>query len=338
MDDTGNKSNAIGIIANPASGKDIRRLVSHATSVDNNEKVSIVQRIILAAQGCGVSKFYFMPDTFQIGYKVIDNLKNSKELKADVSILDMKINASFQDTVDAAEIMEKLGVGCIVVLGGDGSSRAAAKVIKNTPLIGVSTGTNNVYPQMIEGTIVGMAAAATILGNCKLNDICRKDKRIEVFKNGKLLDIALIDLVISKNIFIGARAIWDIDDMVKIIVSRCHPASIGFSAVAGCKIIVKEEDDFGVGIDLTNPTCKIVAPIAAGLMKEINIGNPEMMKINEEYEYVTEHRGVIALDGEREITFKQGEKFIFKITRNGPYHVEVRKVLELAQIDGFFNR
>lgn len=32
----------IGIIANPASGKDIRRLVSYATVIDNNEKVNIM--------------------------------------------------------------------------------------------------------------------------------------------------------------------------------------------------------------------------------------------------------------------------------------------------------
>jgi predicted polyphosphate/ATP-dependent NAD kinase len=38
----------VGIIANPASGKDIRRLVSHATVVNNNEKVSIVRRLLLA--------------------------------------------------------------------------------------------------------------------------------------------------------------------------------------------------------------------------------------------------------------------------------------------------
>ncbi|WP_222927512.1 hypothetical protein [Biomaibacter acetigenes] len=34
---------SIGIIANPASGKDIRRLVAHATIIDNNEKVNIVK-------------------------------------------------------------------------------------------------------------------------------------------------------------------------------------------------------------------------------------------------------------------------------------------------------
>ena len=45
---------SIGIIANPASGKDIRRLVSYATTIDNNEKVNICKRIVLAAQGLGV--------------------------------------------------------------------------------------------------------------------------------------------------------------------------------------------------------------------------------------------------------------------------------------------
>ena len=52
---------SIGIIANPASGKDIRRLVSYATTTDNQEKVNIVKRIVLAAQAwelirCGLCR------------------------------------------------------------------------------------------------------------------------------------------------------------------------------------------------------------------------------------------------------------------------------------------
>ena len=58
---------SIGIIANPASGKDIRRLVSYATTIDNQEKVNIVKRIVLAAQTMGVDTVWFMPDTFQLG-------------------------------------------------------------------------------------------------------------------------------------------------------------------------------------------------------------------------------------------------------------------------------
>lgn len=53
----------IGIIANPASGKDIRRLVSYATTIDNREKVNIVKRITLAAQSMGIDRIQFMPDS-----------------------------------------------------------------------------------------------------------------------------------------------------------------------------------------------------------------------------------------------------------------------------------
>jgi predicted polyphosphate/ATP-dependent NAD kinase len=34
----------VGIIANPASGKDIRRLVAYGSVFDNNEKVNIVKK------------------------------------------------------------------------------------------------------------------------------------------------------------------------------------------------------------------------------------------------------------------------------------------------------
>jgi predicted polyphosphate/ATP-dependent NAD kinase len=59
---------SIGIIANPASGKDIRRLVSHATVIDNNEKINIVERIVLGAQALGVEKVFVMPDSYNMGF------------------------------------------------------------------------------------------------------------------------------------------------------------------------------------------------------------------------------------------------------------------------------
>ena len=68
-----------------------------------------------------------------------------------------------EDTVRSARMLEELGVGCIVVLGGDGTSRAASKGITKTPMLSISTGTNNVYPAMMEGTVAGMAAAAVSL-------------------------------------------------------------------------------------------------------------------------------------------------------------------------------
>ncbi len=328
----------IGIIANPASGKDIRRLVSHATVVDNNEKVNIVKRIILAAQGAGVKKIYIMPDTFLIGYKAIDNLKCSKELLADIEIIDMDVRAGAEDSILATRIMEEKNVGCIIALGGDGTSRAVAKAITNTPLISISTGTNNVYPQMLEGTVAGMAAAAIATSVCELDNTCLKDKRIEIYKNEELIDIALVDCVISRQTFIGSKAIWDPEDILKVIVSRAHPASIGFSTIVGVKVLVSEEADFGASINVNTGSNIMMAPIAAGTMMPIKVSEPLIHKLDELFSIEMEDKGIMALDGEREIPFKKGEVFKFKITRNGPYRVQIRNTLESAQRNGFFIR
>lgn len=118
----------IGIIANPASGKDIRRLVSYATTIDNREKVNIVKRITLAAQSMGIDRILFMPDTFQIGRTVMSDLARDGLLEAELCVLDMPITASYDGHHPGRlELMDAMGAGCCVVLGGDGTSRAAAK-------------------------------------------------------------------------------------------------------------------------------------------------------------------------------------------------------------------
>jgi len=328
---------SIGIIANPASGKDIRRLVSHATVIDNNEKINIVERIVLGAQALGVDKVYMMPDSYNMGYRVEDKLNICNELKCQINVINMMRFDGMEDTLKAAEFMENNDdIGCIVTLGGDGTNRAVAKSVKNTPLVTISTGTNNVYPVMLEGTIAGMAAAAVASNRFDKNIYAQKDKRIEIYTDNQLRDIALIDAVISKDVFVGSRAIWDMDSIEKIFVTRSHPASIGFSSVLGCKKIIKPKDDFGAYINVNTNGASIIAPIAAGVVNKIFIDEPVILGFNDEFEYITKSRGTIALDGEREIEFSKNQRFVFKISRNGPYHVDVVNVLEIAQQNGFF--
>ena len=156
---------SIGIIANPASGKDIRRLVSHATVIDNNEKINIVERIVLGAQALGVEKVFVMPDSYNMGYRVEDKLNSCNELRCEINVVNMMRFDGMEDTVKAAAYMEKNDdIKCVIILGGDGTNRAAAKSLKDTPIITISTGTNNVYPTMLEGTVAGMAAAAVASG------------------------------------------------------------------------------------------------------------------------------------------------------------------------------
>ena len=65
---------AVGIIVNPASGKDIRRIIANGTVVTNQEKISIVIRMLLAMDALGVEKVFIMPDPTHIGLRVIDEL------------------------------------------------------------------------------------------------------------------------------------------------------------------------------------------------------------------------------------------------------------------------
>ncbi|WP_419727222.1 ATP-NAD kinase family protein [Terrisporobacter petrolearius] len=326
---------SIGIIANPASGKDIRRLVSYATVIDNNEKVNIVKRIVLGSQALGIDEIIFMPDYFQIGYKVTNELDSKGVLKAKCTILDIPINACSQDSTIAAQYMENLNVGCIIVLGGDGTSRAVAKGIVNTPILPVSTGTNNVYPSMIEGTVAGMAAAATSLLDEK-EEICIKDKCIEVYVNNEKKDIALIDVVISSDIVLGSRAIWDTKRIKSVMVTRCHPASIGFSTIAGSVEIVTPADNYGYSVEVNKKGDSYLVPLAAGVLQEVKVSNNKRCFLDQDYSSYIGENCILALDGEREIRLKKGDFLTLKITKSGPYRVITNKVLEIAQKRGMF--
>jgi len=327
---------SIGIIANPASGKDIRRLVSYATTIDNNEKVNIVKRIVLAAQSMGVDSIWFMPDTFQIGWTVMDDLECDGKLTAKCHMVDMPLNGTSEDTTRAAMEMERMGLNCCLVLGGDGTSRAVAKGINKMPILPLSTGTNNVYPILTEGTVAGMAAAtAAILNDFKL--CCIRDKRIEIFRNGVFVDIALIDAVLTDDIWVGARAIWDIQKIRRIFVTRCHPASIGFSSVAGCIEPILDTDDYGMEVEVGNSDEKIIAPVAAGILDQVEIVSKKCLPLGVAQKITLTENCMVALDGERELRVNKGDTLTFTITRNGPWRIKIKETLEEAVRRGLFN-
>lgn len=343
---------SIGIIANPASGKDIRRLVSYATVIDNQEKVNMLKRIVLAAQSFGTDQIYFMPDSFQMGVRVIQDLNADHSLKARCEILELPCKDCTGDTTMAAKKLEELAVGCIIVLGGDGTSRAAAKGVRNTPILPISTGTNNVYPIMAEGTVAGMAAAFAAKGFAEgsmLEEICIRDKRIELYLNGNFADIALVDAVIAEGQWIGARAIWETERIRDILVTRCHPASIGFSAIAGSLAVVTPEEEFGYtvkadavkerkagGNENGTTIVEVLAPVAAGLLQPFQIGNHGKLWMNRDYEYNVKENCMVALDGERELRLREGDRLTFRITREGPLRVDIKKTLEKACYAGGF--
>lgn len=324
---------SVGIIANPASGKDIRRLVAHGSVFDNLEKVNIVRRVVLGLEAVGVNEVVFMPDYFGIGRRAIDGLQR---LSIKASFLDIPLRGNVEDSIEAASIFNRMGIGCIVTLGGDGTNRAVAKGCDDTPLMPISTGTNNVFPSMIEGTIAGLAAGIVALKVFEPSRVTRRAKRLEVLRKGSITDIALVDVVVYDEAFIASKAIWDTMKVREIFLARAEPFNIGLSSIGGNLYCPQRDCHHGVYIQFGRGPMEVIAPIAPGLVDRLSITGYRLLGISEQVE-VGFKPSLLALDGEREIEVGRDTDVWVRLSQEGPLVVDVGAVLEEAVRNGFFS-
>ena len=240
----------VGIIANPSAGKDIRRLISQSRFVSNQEKVNIVRRVIEGLSGVGIEEVVLMPDYGRISQEAASTASDD----ISVRFLEMPVFNSELDTIRAAKTMKEEGVSAIVTLGGDGTNRAVALGTCEIPILPLSTGTNNVFPFFIEGTLAGMAAGTVALGLVDEEECAPKCKKLSVYKSRDmamdLLDVALVDIAVSAKSHVGARAIWEIDTVSQIFLALARPDSIGLSSIGGMASPISEGDLNGLHIEI----------------------------------------------------------------------------------------
>jgi predicted polyphosphate/ATP-dependent NAD kinase len=327
----------VGIIANPASGKDIRRLVSHATVVNNNEKVSIVRRLLLALYASGVRRIEIMPDHFGIGERALKGLRDRPEVVDATSLIDMSIEHTAADSLRAAQYLRDTGAGCIIVLGGDGTCRAVAKGAGVVPLLPLSTGTNNVVPYFIEGTIAGSAAAYVALHpDADRQELCRRHKRLLVHVNGETIDQALVEVALVYTSFVGARAVWEAGSLRQVFVTRAQPVNIGLSSIIGVVHPVGPTHPGGASVATAANGRKVMVPIAPGSVVPVGIGEIVKIKPGIHYPVDSLRPATLALDGEREITLNRGDEATVELDLDGPWIVDVERTLSLAVAEGAF--
>ncbi len=326
------KNNSVGIIANPASGRDIRRLVAHGSVFDNAEKVNIVRRILLALNNLKLDKIYVMPDSFGIGSEAVNGLwgEEKENFKLDVDILKQPVTGTAEDSFNAACLMEKKDVDVIIVLGGDGTNRVVVKALKKTPILSLSTGTNNVFPIMAESTMLGLAAGLyTKFSEEDRKKVKRPIKCIYIIKDGEIADIALIDAVIVNESYIGSRALWHTELLEEILVTRSTSHDIGMVSIAGRLTEVKASDGGGVFLRVGENGKSVKAAIAPGVIKNIPIAEWRKVKQEEIIDFPYKKR-IIALDGERELVVKKNEKLSMQLSCAPADFLEYEEVLRLA--------
>ena len=326
----------VGIIANPAAGKDIRRLVAYASLTGNREKIDLVRRIILGIASTGVDEILLSPDYSGLCLQALSGLSNEVVAKCS-TLLDMKVTGGQADSTRAMEIMAEKGAACVVTIGGDGTSRAVAKGDRSVPVVAVSTGTNNVFPVMVEATVAGIAAGVVARGVVDQASVISTQKRIIISGDGMEKDMALVDAVVLDQPFIGARAVWSLSEIKEMVCTRAQADSIGLSSIGGSICTVRPENDYGLYLKIGPGRLTVRAAILPGVIQETSISEYRQVKLGEEIP-LSVRPCLLALDGERELKVGPHDEFTMRIERDGPRVVDVSKAVQEAAEKGFFMR
>ncbi len=345
----------VGIIANPSASKDIRRLVAQGRVVPDWEKVNTVRRVLLGLEAVGIQNVLAMQDSSHL----VERARDDPKLTLELHMLDMPVMYSEGDTVRAAGLMHQQAVGCLVTLGGDGTNRAVVRGSAELPMIAISTGTNNVFPTMIEGTLAGLAAGLIANGKLDLKRVAIPSKTIAIYVDGEYRDMALIDVALSRERFVATRAIWDMNTIYEVFLTRAEPASIGLSSIGARLQPVSATDDGGLHYridrdtdgtgngedapenDTENETgdvngrTTVLAPVAPGMIPEVAISSWRRIATGERVEIERRH-STVALDGERAFSVTPEQRLEVAVQRDGPQIVQVEVALHEAATSGLF--
>jgi predicted polyphosphate/ATP-dependent NAD kinase len=318
----------VGVIANPMAGKDIRRLVAHASPTSDAAKIGIVRRMVIGAVESGVSRFLFAPDTHRLCERAVEGLGLGS---VSFDVLDMPFEGAGSDTVRAAQHMRAEDVGVVVVLGGDGTHRDVAKGWLDAPMVTMSTGTNNVFPRNHDATVAGLAAGLVASKSVVLSETSTSANVIHAELPNDEADLALVDIGVVTGSFTGSRAVWASRDLLAVMSCIAEPDTVGLASIGARLFPTVRTQPGGVYLVTTPPerARKIVrAPIAPGAFSDIGIQSAQLVAEGEAVE--VSGPCVLSFDGERDVVLRKGERASLCIRRNGPRVIDPSQALTIA--------
>ena len=328
----------VGILVNPRSGSDVRRLLTSAASSTVEEKTSILRRVIHGAVEAGAEQVVLTRDPFSITRRATENLR----LPVKVELLDRSLHHNERDSVDAAQAMRDAGCGSVVSLGGDGTNRALALGWPDAPLIPLSTGTNNAFPVHIEPTVAGVAAGLIAAGEVDLLAHSARAKVVSVDMDGGESDgesdLALIDAVAVDDPYVGSLELFDPETIKIGVFTQADPAAIGFSGLAGTVLSCTSVEERGVVLEFEapsrNPARQIRAALAPGWFATVGLARGEYLELDSPVEVAGPC--LLAFDGERSRRLLAGQSASLRVVRNGPRVIDVGAVVLSGAQTGAF--
>jgi len=327
-------SGCVGVIANPMSGRDVRRLVARAAAQTPDAKRNQLQRILVGAAAAGARRLLLVRDVFRIAERAAASLR----LSASLEFVDAgPVETRPADTVRAVEALRKRGCDVLVVLGGDGTQRLVAATWPDVPLVPVSTGTNNVFPVATEATLCGAAAGLVARGVVPLASVSQRAKvvRLETQTGDRYL--ALIDAVKVVEDHAGSVMPFEPERIRHVLLSRAEPASVGMSPIGGLLSPCGAAEDAGVEVRCGPHAAggrPLLVPVSPGLYRTAHVEAVRRVRLGEEVCF--EGPGLLEFDGDRAYELLPGERAVARVVRDGPRVIDVGQTLAEAARRGCF--
>jgi len=323
----------VGILVNPMSGRDVRRLAARASMTTPEIKRDQVARAAVGAVAGGARRIAVVRDVFRIATSAIEHLG----LDTEMQVLDGGGSLEAQDSEHAARALREAGCQVLIALGGDGTHRAVARAWRDVPLVPLSTGTNNIFPLSVEATAAGAAAGLVASGRVALEDVARAQKRVRIEIEGGAEDLALIDAVRLADDHVGNLMPVDARRVREMLLARAEPTAVGVSSLGGLTLPCGTADDFGVALrcgEHARGGRRLLAPLSPGLYRTVHVEEVRKVALGEIV--AIEGPGVIACDGDRLHRLEAGQGVRWSVLRDGPRVIDVARALTLGAHAGAF--
>ena len=285
----------VGLVANPTSSKDIRRLTSLARVIDIEEKANLVARLLVGLASEKRIEVVALDDQAGLVRRAVALASGGGP---PVDYLPLDVEGTEADTRRAASALAGMGAAALVTVGGDGTVRAAAEGWRRVPLVPIAAGTNNAFALTEEPTVVGLAMALAVTEG---SSAFTPTTAVEV-ETTEGWALAVIDAVVVRSRWVGAGAIWEPAELVEGVVASSRRTAVGIASVSACFGPLEP----GHARHLRFGGDRFVrAVFGPGLILDIPVEGHEDLPLGAEVSLV-EGAGMVALDGERRLPSEHG--------------------------------
>ena len=323
-------SRPLGLVVNPLSGRDVRRLLGRAANDTPDAKRNQLERAAIGAALAGVTRSRWAHDVFRITERALEYLPiDAVRERIDVG----RPETRPADTLRTVAAMRAAGCGALLVLGGDGTNRLVASAWPDAPMVPLSTGTNNVFPLLVEPTLAGAAAGLVAAGRLSLAEVAERAKVVRVRGDG-WESLALVDAGVLVDDHVGSLVALDPAKLRTLVLARAEPAAVGLSPLGGLSLPCGRTDDFGALVQCGPGGRALLAPISPGVYRTAFLTGARRLALGETVE--VKGPGVLACDGDRERALAPGERAELRVVRDGPWVIDPARALALAAARGLF--